>query len=77
MQVAPSKATSKPPGTKHLKLECEDMLSRFAFKFNLRRYKEAGSGRLWHGRSDIAHHVIATHLNPRVLSQVPSYDVEH
>jgi hypothetical protein len=53
------------------------MLSRFAFKFNLRRYKEAGSGRLWHGRSDIAHHVIATHLNPRVLSQVPSYDVEH
>jgi len=28
----------KPPGTKHLKLKCDGLLSRFAFKFKLRRY---------------------------------------
>jgi hypothetical protein len=28
----------KPPGTKHLKLNCYITLSSFAFKFNLRRY---------------------------------------
>jgi len=28
----------KPPATKHLKLNCEILLSTFAFKFNLRRY---------------------------------------
>jgi hypothetical protein len=28
----------KPAGTKHLKLKCDESLSSFAFKFNLRRY---------------------------------------
>jgi len=28
----------KPPGTKHLKLKSDIVLSTFAFKFNLRRY---------------------------------------
>jgi hypothetical protein len=28
----------KAPGTKRLKLQCDDPLSNFAFKFNLRRY---------------------------------------
>jgi len=28
----------KPPGTKHLKLEHEKLLSKFAFNINLRRY---------------------------------------
>ena len=28
----------KPPGTKHLKLKCDELLSRFAFKFILCRY---------------------------------------
>jgi hypothetical protein len=28
----------KPPGTKHLKLKCDALLSTFAFEFNLRRY---------------------------------------
>jgi hypothetical protein len=28
----------KPPGTEHLKLKCDVLLSTFAFKFNLRRY---------------------------------------
>ena len=27
----------KPPGTKHLKLKCDILLSTFAFKFNVRR----------------------------------------
>jgi hypothetical protein len=28
----------KPPGTEHLKVNCELLLSTFDFKFNLRRY---------------------------------------
>jgi len=28
----------KPPGTKRLKLICDNPLSKFGFKFNLRRY---------------------------------------
>ena len=28
----------KPPGTKHLKLKCDVLLSTSAFSFNLRRY---------------------------------------
>ena len=38
MQVDPIKPTLKPPGTKRLKLEYDELLSNFAFKFNLRRY---------------------------------------
>ena len=38
VQVAPVKPTSKAPGTKRLKLEYDELLSSFAFNFNLRRY---------------------------------------
>ena len=38
MQVDPINPTLKPPGTKHLKLKCDILLSRSAFKFNLRHY---------------------------------------
>jgi hypothetical protein len=38
VQVAPIKPTLKAPGSKHLKLEHENLLSYFPFKFNLRRY---------------------------------------
>jgi len=31
----------KAPGTKRLKLKYDEVLSRFAFKFNLRRYIKA------------------------------------
>ena len=42
MQVDPIKPKSKAPGTKRLKLKCDEPLSNFAFKFNLRRcIKEA------------------------------------
>ena len=38
VQVDPMKPILKPPGTKHLNLECDVVLSTFAFRFNLRRY---------------------------------------
>jgi len=28
----------KPPGTKHVKLKCDILISTFAFKFDLHRY---------------------------------------
>ena len=37
-RVDPFKPTLKAPGSKHLKVEHENLLSSFAFKFNLRRY---------------------------------------
>jgi len=38
VQVDPIKPTLKAPGSKRLKLECDEPLSHFAFNFNLRRY---------------------------------------
>ena len=38
MQVDPIDPTLKAPGSKRLKLNCDEPLSNFAFKFNLRRY---------------------------------------
>ena len=38
VQVDPIKPTLKAPGTKRLKLKYDELLSSFAFKFNLRRY---------------------------------------
>ena len=38
VQVDPIKLMLKPPGTKPLKLKCDDPHSKSAFKFNLRRY---------------------------------------
>ena len=38
MQVDSIKPKLKPPGSERLKLECDTLLSTFAFKFNLRRY---------------------------------------
>ena len=42
MQVDPMKPTLKAPGSERLKLKCDEPLSNFAFKFNLRRYIEGG-----------------------------------
>ena len=41
MQLDPIKFTSKAPGTNRLKPNTEELLSKFAFKFNLRRYNMA------------------------------------
>ena len=38
MQVDPIKPTLKAPGSNCLKLKCDEPLSNFAFKFNLRRH---------------------------------------
>jgi len=38
VQVGPLKPTLKEPGSKRLKLKCDELLSSFAFNFNLRRY---------------------------------------
>jgi hypothetical protein len=38
MQVDPVKHTLNAPGNKRLKLKYAELLSNFAFKFNLRRY---------------------------------------
>jgi hypothetical protein len=38
VQVVPIKPTLTAPGTKRLKLECDEPLSNFAFNFKLRRY---------------------------------------
>jgi len=41
VQVEPIKHTLKAPGTKQLKLKCDEPLSNFAFGLNLRRYTVA------------------------------------
>jgi hypothetical protein len=46
VQVDPIKPKLKLPGTKHLKLKCDEPLSNFAFKFNLRRYDMTRSDRI-------------------------------
>jgi len=38
VQVDPIRPNLELPGAKHLKLNCDEALSNFAFKFNLRRY---------------------------------------
>jgi len=38
VQVDPMKPNLKSPGNKHLILQCDRLLSTFAFKFDLRRY---------------------------------------
>jgi len=40
VHVDPIKTTVKAPGTKRLKLKCDEPLSNFGFKFKLRRYTE-------------------------------------
>ena len=41
MQVDPIKPKLKPPRSKRLKLKCDEPLSKFAVKFNLRRFTMA------------------------------------
>jgi hypothetical protein len=43
VQVDPIKPKLKPPGTKRLKLQYDEPLSKYAFKFNLRRYTMDGA----------------------------------
>jgi hypothetical protein len=43
VQVDPVKSKMKPPGTKRLKLNCDILLSTFAFQVSLRRYTTAAA----------------------------------
>ena len=43
MQVKPITPQLKPPGTKRMKLNCDALLSKFAFRINLRRYIKAAA----------------------------------
>ena len=43
MQVDSIKPMLKAPETKRLKLKCDDSLSNFGFKVNLRRYNKNGT----------------------------------
>jgi hypothetical protein len=38
VQIKPMKSKLKAPRTKHLQLKYDNLLSNFAFEFNLRRY---------------------------------------
>jgi len=42
------KSTLKAPGSERLKLKCDDLLSKFAFNFNLRRYTKVAHVRAAH-----------------------------
>ena len=41
MQGAAINPTLKAPGTKRLKLKCDDLVANFGFKYNLRRNTKA------------------------------------
>jgi hypothetical protein len=43
VKLKPMQSTLKALGSKPLKLKCDELLSRFAFKFNLRRYNVAAT----------------------------------
>jgi len=45
VQVDPMKPTMKVPISERLNLECDDLLSNFAFNFKLGRYSEAAVAR--------------------------------
>ena len=45
MQVDPIKPILRAPGTERLKLKYDEPPSKFAFKFNLRRYTEEAGER--------------------------------
>jgi hypothetical protein len=47
VQVDPIKHMLKVSGTKHLKLICDEPLSKFAFKFKLRRYNWDAVEAIW------------------------------
>ena len=63
MQVDPMKPKLKPPGTKHLKLKFDILLSTSAFKFNLRRYTEAEAAAEAAAVAGAAHKLVKTSIN--------------
>jgi len=79
VQVDPIKPTLKALGLRPLKVKYNDLLSKFAFKYNLRRYSleccqcleifkargvKAGAA------PDDARHIIDTHFEPSFLKSI-------
>ena len=61
MHVEPIKPTLKASGTKRLKLQYDELVSSFPFKFNLRRYTMA----VISDRTNSVGQCRSTLLNPR------------
>jgi hypothetical protein len=66
VQVDPIKPMLKLPGIKRSKLQCDDLVSNFGFKFNLRRCNEG------EGLSDQAKDFILRLLSPEVGAYIHS-----
>jgi len=66
VQLDPVKPTLKAPGTKHLKLKCDEPPSNFAFNFNLRRYIEELRNKLSSGGDEISDDLIQVGFRFRV-----------
>ena len=60
MKVDPMKPTNAP-GSKRLKLRYDELLSSFAFNFNLRRYTEAKT-EVAEARAALAEKQLAAHV---------------
>ena len=62
VQVHPIKLTMKAPGTERLKLEYDKLLSSFAFKTNMRRYR-------------VVNGAVSAHPHPTPAGRVSYYQV--
>ena len=56
--------TITAPGTRRLKVKCDELVSNFAFKFNLHRYIKATS-EMTNGRAAMVRRCRLTLSNPR------------
>jgi hypothetical protein len=75
VQVGSIKAVSKAPGTKRLKLNYDELLSSFAFKFNVRRYKLASFCVVHRGA--ICAPVAGAYTRPLLSSTLAVSDTKH
>jgi hypothetical protein len=78
VQVDPIKHTLKATGTERLKLECDELLSSFAFEFNLRHYIVTAHPRVTHFLWIDADAVVLDHsydLVARLASQHPGKEL--
>jgi hypothetical protein len=62
------KPSLKPPGTKRFKVKYAELLSNFAFNFNLCPYNMDLLLLQWLGLACIARHITKRTLNPRLYS---------
>jgi len=66
VQAQPMKPTLKAPGSMHLKLKYDESPSKFAFKFNLRRYTECLRDRSNSTRREFSDFSSLAHLSAMV-----------